>query len=283
MSSVPGPGACLDRQSVAGSDRRGAAAPAVVAHHLALGAGIGAVSSTEWGDLALRSVRRLDAAVDDRHFRGPARLRQVGAREHDQYRALPVVGGPRRLQGQAAADRQARHRTFAEGFVRLIQEALGPARRHEAIFTTMQFAPGYEFNAFDLQVGCEYPLPLEKAFLQNFLALLTLPPDETTPFEGMAQMISLVIDEAYRRCTEVPDGRAEALPERVEPLVDKAIDEHGVKLDPADAFWRDVVNALCEREEFRLAEIAPAPCGPGARGPDRGVPLRTGAGHVPRP
>jgi intracellular multiplication protein IcmB len=86
----------------------------------------------------------------------------------------------------------------AEGFVRLIQEALGPARRHEAIFTTMQFAPGYEFNAFDLQVGCEYPLPLEKAFLQNFLALLTLPPDETTPFEGMAQMISLVIDEAYQ-------------------------------------------------------------------------------------
>ena len=108
----------------------------------------------------------------------------------------------------------------AEGFVRLIQEALGPARRHEAIFTTMQFAPGYEFNAFDLQVGCEYPLPLEKAFLQNFLALLTLPPDETTPFEGMAQMISLVIDEAYRRCTEVPDGAPKRYRKGVEPLVD---------------------------------------------------------------
>ena len=107
-----GPRACLDRQSVAGADRRGAAAPAVVAHHLALGAGIGAVSPAERGDLALRSVRRLDAAVDDRHFRGPARLRQVGAREHDQYRPLPVVGGPRRRQGQAAADRQARHRAF---------------------------------------------------------------------------------------------------------------------------------------------------------------------------
>ena len=55
--------------------------------------------------------------------------------------------------------------------MRLVQEALGPERRHEAIYTTMQFAPGYEFNIFDLQVGCEYPLPLEKAFLQNFLAL----------------------------------------------------------------------------------------------------------------
>ena len=49
----------------------------------------------------------------------------------------------------------------AEGFVRLIQEALGPRRRHEAIFTSLQFAPGHEFNIFDLQVGCEYPLPLE--------------------------------------------------------------------------------------------------------------------------
>ena len=55
---------------------------------------------------------------------------------------------------------------------------------------------------------------------QNFLALLTLPPDETTPFEGMAQMISLVIDEAYRRCTEVPDGAPKRYRKGVEPLVD---------------------------------------------------------------
>jgi len=144
----------------------------------------------------------------------------------------------------------------AEGFVRLIQEAVGPERRHEAIYTTMQFAPGYEFNAFDLQVGCEYPLPLEKAFLQNFLALLTLPPEETQPFEGMAQMISLVIDEAYRRCTEVPDGAPKRYRKGVEPLVDGAIAKYHIKLEGADAIWRDVVTALCEVEEFRLAEIA---------------------------
>ena len=58
-----------------------------------------------------------------------------------------------------------------------MQEALGPERRQEAIFVSLQFAPGFEFNIFDLQVGCEYPLPLERAFLQNFLALATLPPE----------------------------------------------------------------------------------------------------------
>ena len=51
-----GPRARLDRQSRARPDRRGAAASALVAYDLALGAGIGAVPSAERRHLALRSV-----------------------------------------------------------------------------------------------------------------------------------------------------------------------------------------------------------------------------------
>jgi intracellular multiplication protein IcmB len=143
----------------------------------------------------------------------------------------------------------------AEGFVRLIQEALGPRRRHEAIFTSLQFAPGYEFNIFDLQVGCEYPLPLERAFLQNFLALATLPPDQSTPFEGMAQLISLVIDEAYRLCTEA-GGSAKHYRVGAEPEVDQVIARHGIRLHDELPYWRDVVDGLCAKGEYRLAERA---------------------------
>jgi intracellular multiplication protein IcmB len=143
----------------------------------------------------------------------------------------------------------------AEGFVRLIQEALGPDRRREAIFVSLQFAPGFEFNIFDLQVGCEYPLPLERAFLQNFLLLATLPPDTTTPFEGMAQMIALVIDEAYRLCTETGDG-AKHYRRGVEPEVDRAIDQYRIDLHHESPYWRDVVNALCDIGQHRLAERA---------------------------
>lgn len=143
----------------------------------------------------------------------------------------------------------------AEGFVRLIQEALGPDRRREAIFVSLQFAPGFEFNIFDLQVGCEYPLPLERAFLQNFLLLATLPPDTTTPFEGMAQMIALVIDEAYRLCTETGDG-AKHYRRGVEPEVDRAIDRYRIDLHHESPYWRDVVNALCDIGQHRLAERA---------------------------
>jgi intracellular multiplication protein IcmB len=143
----------------------------------------------------------------------------------------------------------------AEGFVRLIQEALGPKRRHEAIFTSLQFAPGHEVNIFDLQVGCEYPLPLERAFLQNFLALATLPPDQSTPFEGMAQLISLVIDEAYRLCTEA-GGSAKYYRAGIEPEVDAAIEQYGIKLHHELPYWRDAVEALCEVGEHWLAERA---------------------------
>jgi intracellular multiplication protein IcmB len=144
----------------------------------------------------------------------------------------------------------------AQGFVRLVQEALGPARRHEAIYSLMQFAPGYEFNVFDLQVGCEYPLPLERAFLQNFLALATLPPDQSTPFEGMSQLIGMVIDEAYRLCTDVPGASPKRYRRGVEPAVDAAIERCGITLHLEDPHWRDVVTALCEHGEYRLGEVA---------------------------
>jgi intracellular multiplication protein IcmB len=143
----------------------------------------------------------------------------------------------------------------AEGFVRLIQEALGPHRKHEAIFVSLQIAPGFEFNPFDLQVGCERPLPLEKAFLQNFLALATLPPDRSTPFEGMTQLISLAIDEVYRLCTEGGGGAKRYTP-GIDLQVDAAIDRYRIGLDEEQPYWRDVVDALCDRGEYRVAERA---------------------------
>jgi intracellular multiplication protein IcmB len=144
----------------------------------------------------------------------------------------------------------------AEGFVRLMQEALGPARRHEAVFVTMQFGAGYECNIFDLQVGCHYPLPLERAFLQNFLALATLPPDTSKPFEGISQMISLVVDEAYRLCTEVPGGSPKRYRAGVEPEVDASLRSHHITLKHDEPWWRDVVDELVAVKEYRLAGVA---------------------------
>lgn len=148
----------------------------------------------------------------------------------------------------------------AHGFVEMLRNALGPAREHEVIFTSMQLAPGYEVNVFDLQLGCEYPLPLERSFLQNFLALITAPLGGT-PFEGMDHLIGRVIDEVFRLCTDVPGGR----PKIYRPGVAHEVDDY-LRRSPGAmqehnggdhvVWWRDVVNLLIAREEYRLAEIA---------------------------
>ena len=98
----------------------------------------------------------------------------------------------------------------AEGFIQLLQEALPRHLRHQARYVRMQLAEGYEFNVFDTQVGCREPLPLEKAFLQNFLSLGTMSIDSDVPFEGMDQMIGFVIDEAYRLFADTRPGHEAA-------------------------------------------------------------------------
>ena len=145
----------------------------------------------------------------------------------------------------------------AEGFIQLLQEALPEHRRGEAIYAAMQLADGYEVNVFDTQLGCRDPLPLEKAFLQNFLSLGTMPIDSDTPFEGMDQMIGFVIDEAYRLFADTSTGNKR--PKRylpgVTPEVDAALDRHRIHTEE-DAWWWEVVDALCERQEWHLAEVA---------------------------
>ncbi|MGI4796152.1 MAG: hypothetical protein ACRYG8_19265 [Janthinobacterium lividum] len=148
----------------------------------------------------------------------------------------------------------------AKGFVELLRNALGPQRAHEAIFVTMQNGPGYEVNVFDLQVGCEYPLPLERSFLQNFLALVTLPLGGK-PFEGMNHLIGFVIDEAYRLCTDVPGGSPKVYRPGVEPDVDAMLQRRHVELphhadSSTETWWRDVVDAFIKIGEHRLAEVA---------------------------
>ncbi len=146
----------------------------------------------------------------------------------------------------------------AEGLIRLIQEALPYERRSEAIYVRMQFAPGYEVNIFDTQVGCRKPLPLERDFQSNFLSLATMPIEAAAPFEGMDQLIGFVLDEAYRMFGDDP-SEPNTRPKRYQPgllpEVDAMLHRHAVQLEER-AWWWDVVDALCRLGEHRLAELA---------------------------
>ncbi len=144
----------------------------------------------------------------------------------------------------------------AEGFVRLLQEALPPDRAGEAIYVPMQLADGFEVNVFDTQLGCRRPLPLEQAFQQNFLSLGTMPIDADTPFEGMDQLVGFVLEEAYRMFGDSgPNIRPKRYQPGILPEVDAGLRRHGVALED-EPWWWDVVDALCRAEEWRLAELA---------------------------
>ena len=50
-----------------------------------------------------------------RHLRRTAGLRQIGARQHDQHRPVPQLGGAGRRRREVAADRQGRYRQECRG------------------------------------------------------------------------------------------------------------------------------------------------------------------------
>jgi len=144
----------------------------------------------------------------------------------------------------------------AKGLVLLLQAALPLHRRDEAVYVAMQLDDAHAYNIFDTQLGCRTPLPLERAFLQNFLSLGTMPIDAEIPFEGMDQMVGFVIDEAYRMVTDSgPNIRPKRYQRGIEPEVDDTLARHGIELE-AEPWWWDVVDALFCADEPVLAGIA---------------------------
>ena len=144
----------------------------------------------------------------------------------------------------------------ARGLVLLLQDALPAHRRHEAAYVRMKFGPGYEVNIFDTQLGCRAPLRLERTFIQNFLSLATTSLENDQPFEGMDQFIGFVVDEAYRMFGDVgPNRKTKRYDPGIEPEIEAAIRRHRIVLE-AEPWWWEVVDQLCAKGEYQLAEKA---------------------------
>lgn len=145
----------------------------------------------------------------------------------------------------------------AKGLVTMLRDALPDHIRNLALYVPMQLQPGYEFNVFDTQLGCRAPLPLEREFLMNFLALGCLPTGSNTSFEGMSHLIGFVVDEAYRMFADHgPNVTPKSYQAGLEPAVDAALRRHSIQLHEADPIWWEVVDALCGKEEWAVAERA---------------------------
>ena len=149
-----------------------------------------------------------------------------------------------------------------KGLVVMIQGALPPERRGEAIYVRFDLTTQYAVNVFQTQTGCRNPLELERAFLISFLSL-GLAPLSRERFEGMDMLIMAAVTEMYRMLgTDGPNLRTK----RYEPGLDAAIDAEiaaaGLELIPPDSdpsrevYWWDVVDAFCRRGMFAEADKA---------------------------
>ena len=138
------------------------------------------------------------------------------------------------------------------GLISLLREALPPDRRHEAGWFSLRMSRDCAINPFDTQLGCRYPLPSERAFLADLLAIVLAPPGGAVP-DGMRELIGPTIARAYAlRADGVPGAEPHAWAAGLDPEVDAALELHACHL-PANPLWWDAVDALIRAGGFDAA------------------------------
>jgi intracellular multiplication protein IcmB len=144
----------------------------------------------------------------------------------------------------------------SSGLISLMREALPLNRQHEAAYYRLQMAHQYAINPFDTQLGCRTPLPDERSYLIELMTLLCTPPGYEKPYDGMQQLVGLVVDEMYR-WRDDKSANAEARPylPRLESDVDEAIQKFNVHL-PSDPYWWDIVDKMFDLEQYHIANLA---------------------------
>jgi intracellular multiplication protein IcmB len=144
----------------------------------------------------------------------------------------------------------------SSGLISLIKEALPATRAHEVAYYRLQMSNQYAINPFDTQLGCRYALLDERAYLIELLTLLSTPPGQDRPYDGIQQLAGFVVDEMFR-WRDDKQANAEARPylPRIDHDVDEAIRKHNIHL-PSDPYWWDVVDKLFDLGLYHEANLA---------------------------
>lgn len=151
--------------------------------------------------------------------------------------ALCLNGGLERLPRIAIIDIG----PSSSGLISLLKEALPASQRHLVAYHRLRMTPEYSINPFDTQLGCRYPTALERAFLVNFLTLLTTPLGAEKPYDGMPDLAGMVVDELYKSMSD--QGNPTPYAQGVEDLIDAIMEEIGFVRDAKSTWW-EVTDSL---------------------------------------
>lgn len=138
------------------------------------------------------------------------------------------------------------------GVISMLKEALPAKRRHEVTFRKLKMTIEQSINPFDTQLGMRAPLPGERSFLTNFMAVICSD-GAKPPSSAMMGLINAAIDQAY--LTKSDTRSPNRYIERDEPEVDAVLE--AINFAPTETTtWWDVVDTLMSVGKTHEAEVA---------------------------
>lgn len=151
--------------------------------------------------------------------------------------ALCLMGGLKRLPRIAVIDIG----PSSSGLVSLLKEALPQEKRNQVGYFRLRMTPEYSINPFDTQLGSRFPMPSERSFLVNFVTLLATPVGNDTPYDGLSDMVGLVVDEVYKSYAD--DASPHIYTPGTEEILDAILQDIGFVSDSKTSWW-EVTDAL---------------------------------------
>jgi intracellular multiplication protein IcmB len=138
----------------------------------------------------------------------------------------------------------------SKGFISLLREGLPQVRQHEVIYYRLTNDERDAINPFDTQLGARYPTRAHRSFLINFISLLLVENIEDHLPEGMSSMVSMIIDETYKRFSdhEQPKLYVRYSDDEIENNIHKLNLDFSVNIS-----WWKIADAFFQIGEYRLA------------------------------
>src|ERR1700722_19514861 len=97
----------------------------------------------------------------------------------------------------------------------------------------------YAINPFDTKLGMRIPQVTERSFLIELMTLLCTPAGQAEPYDGIAQLSGMVVDEMFRwRDDKIANAEPRPYLPRVDATVDEAMRRNDITLPP-EAYWWD--------------------------------------------
>ena len=123
----------------------------------------------------------------------------------------------------------------SSGLISLLRESLPENQRYQVAYHRMRMLADYSINPFDTQLGCRYPTPQERSFLINFISLLVTPIGVDQPYDGITNMVGLIVDELYKNAAD--DGNPNIFTNGIENRVDQALEQINFEGDARTTWW----------------------------------------------